>query len=132
MKTLIQHGTVVNRDGCIKANVLIDGETIAYVGSDCPAADNVLDATGCYVMPGFIDTHTHLELSQGLFGPDTQAAALGGTTCVLEFANQFRGTTMRNAYDAWMDMAKGSTTNYSFHMSLSETAQAKRRRPHAP
>ena len=113
MKTLIQHGTVVNRDGCIKANVLIDGETIAYVGSDCPAADNVLDATGCYIMPGFIDTHTHLELSQGLFGPDTQAAALGGTTCVLEFANQFRGTKMRQAYDTWMDMAKGSTTNYS-------------------
>lgn len=124
MKTLIEHGTVVNRSGRECANVLLDGDTIAYVGSDRPTADRVIDAAGCYIMPGFIDTHTHLELSPNLFVRDTQAAAIGGTTCVLEFANQFRGTTMRSAYDTWMDMAKGSTTNFSFHMSLSQWNEA--------
>lgn len=120
MKTLIANGTLVFSDHRLKANLLVDGEQISYIGPDRPAADTTIDANGCYLMPGFIDTHTHLELSHGLFGQDTEAAAQGGCTSVLEFANQVRGDTMLHGFEKWMQYAKNSTTNYGFHMSLSE------------
>ena len=118
MTIFLKNGTVVNREGRVLANVLIEGDRITYVGPQQRTADVEIDAEGCYIMAGFVDPHTHLELSQGLFGQDTEAAALGGTTTVLEFANQVRGGTMRQAYDRWMEMAAGSTTNFGFHMSL--------------
>ena len=119
MKTLIQNGTVVTDTDVKKRNLLLENDRIAYVGEDAPQADRTVDATGKLVFPGFIDTHTHLELSKGLFGPDTVAAALGGTTSLLEFAVQRRDDTMVHGYEEWMGMAENSTVNYGFHMSLS-------------
>ena len=119
MKTLIQNGTVVTDTDVGKRNLLLEDDRIAYVGEDAPEADRVIDAAGKLVFPGFIDTHTHLELSKGLFGPDTVAAALGGTTSLLEFAVQRRNDTMVHGYEEWMRMAENSTVNYGFHMSLS-------------
>ncbi len=120
MKILIENGTIVHATCREKANLLIENDKIVYIGADRKEADQVIDAGGCFVLPGFIDTHTHLELSHGLFGQDTEAAVLGGTTSVLEFVNQERSQTMRSGYDRWMDWAKNSTTNYGFHMSFSE------------
>ncbi len=119
MKTLIQNGTVVTDTDVRKRNLLLENDRIAYVGEDAPQADRTVDAAGKLVFPGFIDTHTHLELSKGLFGPDTVAAALGGTTSLLEFAVQRRNDTMVHGYEEWMGMAENSTVNYGFHMSLS-------------
>lgn len=120
MKICIKNGTIVYATHREKANLLIKDDKIVYIGLEDKAADRIIDASGCFVMPGFIDTHTHLELSHGLFGQDTEAAVLGGTTSVLEFVNQNRGQTMKSGYDQWMDWAKNSTTNYGFHMSFSE------------
>ncbi len=90
MRTLIANGTIVTADGSYQADVLVDGETIAQIGADLAAAgvtaDETIDATGKYVIPGGIDAHTHMELPFGgtfakdTFETGTRAAAFGGTT----------------------------------------------------
>lgn len=90
MTTLITNGTVVTADRTWKADVLVDGERIAAVGPGL-AGDSVIDATGCYVMPGGIDPHTHLEMpfmgttSADDYESGTKAALSGGTTMVVDF-----------------------------------------------
>ncbi|MEE3069659.1 MAG: dihydropyrimidinase, partial [Pseudomonadota bacterium] len=61
MTTVIKNGTIVTADLTYKADVLIDGGTIIEIGQNLKG-DQELDATGCYVMPGGIDPHTHLEM----------------------------------------------------------------------
>src|SRR3972149_6499689 len=92
MRTLIQNGTVVNAGGASRADVLIDGETIAAVGLLTNAAADVrIDATDKYVIPGAIDVHTHMELPFGgtfakdTFETGTRAAAFGGATSVIDY-----------------------------------------------
>ena len=59
--TLIANGTVLTADGEFDGDVLIDGEKIAAVGRvAAPEGADVVDATGCFVLPGLIDNHTHL------------------------------------------------------------------------
>jgi dihydroorotase-like cyclic amidohydrolase len=93
MRTLITNGTIVTADGSTAADVLIDGETVAQVGRDLAAsvtADETIDATGKYVIPGGIDVHTHMELPFGgtfakdTFETGTRAAAFGGTTSIVD------------------------------------------------
>ena len=127
MKTLIKNGTVVTDGRQFRADVLISGDTIERIGTDLSAeADRVIDAAGCYVMAGFIDTHTHFDLDLGTtvtaddFPTGTRAAVAGGTTTVLDFATQDRGMTMQDALDLWHKKAAGSSCNYGFHMAVSE------------
>ena len=94
MGTLIKNGTVVNATGSQRADVLIEGEKIAQVAADIPAATHdVVDATDLLVMPGGIDVHTHLDMPFGGttsaddYTTGTQAAAVGGTTTVIDFAS---------------------------------------------
>ena len=103
MRTLITNGTVVNADGSFRADVLVDGETIAAVGVvDGVAVDRTIDAAGKLVIPGAIDVHTHMELPFGgtaakdTFETGTRAAAFGGTTTIIDFAVQPRGGSLRD------------------------------------
>jgi dihydropyrimidinase len=107
------------------ADVRIEGGRIAEVGPSLPAnsADNLIDATGMYVMPGGIDAHTHLDMPLGGivsaddFETGTRAAAFGGTTTIVDFAVQARGTRMRDALDTWWKKAEGrATIDYGLHM----------------
>ena len=90
MTKLIRGGTVVNHDNSRRADVLVDGSAIVAVGASlqAPAGAEVIDAGGCYVMPGGIDPHTHLEFEfMGTVTADgfewgTKAALSGGTTMV--------------------------------------------------
>ena len=102
MRTLITNGTIVTADGSYAADVLIDGETIAADRARTSAgagvtADETIDATGKYVIPGGIDVHTHMELPFGgtfakdTFETGTRAAAFGGTTTIVDFAVQSQG-----------------------------------------
>ncbi|OQB25473.1 MAG: D-hydantoinase [Firmicutes bacterium ADurb.Bin182] len=124
MVKLIKGGTVVNADGCKRADVLIEDEVIACVGERPVNVDEVIDASGCYVFPGFIDTHTHFDLDLGTvttaddFKTGTLSALLGGTTTVLDFATQERGGTLEQALAAWHKKALGSACNYGFHMAI--------------
>ena len=131
MRTLIANGTIVTAEGSQVADVLIDGETIAMIGADLAAAgmtaDETIDATGKYVIPGAIDVHTHMELPFGgtfakdTFETGTRAAAFGGTTTIVDFAVQSRGKSLREGLDAWHAKAEGNAVaDYGFHMIMSD------------
>jgi dihydropyrimidinase len=131
MRTLISGGTVLSSTGASTADVLVDGETIAAVtapgvfGPD--AVDSVLDATGKYVLPGGIDAHTHMEMpfggtfSHDTFATGTTAAAWGGTTTIIDFAVQKKGTSLLSTLDSWHGKADGNCAiDYGFHMIVSD------------
>jgi dihydropyrimidinase len=130
MRTLISNGTVVTAEGSHRADVLIDGETIAAVGLDLArggAIDETIDARGKYVIPGAIDVHTHMELPFGgtfakdTFETGTRAAAFGGTTTIVDFAVQSKGKSLREGLDAWHAKAQGNAVaDYGFHMIMSD------------
>ena len=84
MRTLIQGGTVVTATETTLADVVIEDERVAAIGTGMSVtADRVIDATGRYVMPGGVDVHTHMELPFGGsfcsddFETGTRAAAFG-------------------------------------------------------
>jgi dihydropyrimidinase len=131
MRTLITNGTIVTAEGSQAADVLIDGETIAAISSHLAesglTADETIDATGKYVLPGAIDVHTHMELPFGgtfakdTFETGTRAAAFGGTTTIVDFAVQSRGKSLREGLDAWHAKAEGNAVaDYGFHMIMSD------------
>jgi dihydropyrimidinase len=132
MRTLIRNGTVVNAGGAVMADVLVDGETIAAVtapgvyGADA-TADRTIDAAGKYVLPGGIDAHTHMEMPFGgtfsadTFATGTTAAAWGGTTTIIDFAVQAKGTSLLATLDKWHEKADGHCAiDYGFHMIISD------------
>jgi len=129
VRTLIKGGTVVNATGPHIADVLVDGETIAAVLLPALAleitADEVIDAAGCYVIPGGVDAHTHMEMPFGgttasdTFATGTAAAAWGGTTTIIDFAIQTPGQAVPECLDRWHQKAAGScAVDYGFHMIL--------------
>jgi len=130
MRTLITNGTIVTADGSTAADVLVDGEMIAAIGTGLAAmvtADQAIDATGKWVIPGGIDVHTHMELPFGgtfakdTFESGTRAAAFGGTTTIVDFAVQSRGKSLREGLDAWHAKAEGNAVvDYGFHMIMSD------------
>jgi dihydropyrimidinase len=134
MTILIKNGSVVSSTGVIKADVLIDGETIAAVfapgdtslGANLEAtADQVFDAQGKYVIPGGVDVHTHMELPFGgtfasdTFETGTRAAAWGGTTTIIDFAVQKQGERVQDSLAAWHAKADGQCAiDYGFHQII--------------
>ncbi len=130
MRTLITNGTIVTAEGSYPADVLIDGETIAAIGTGLAGmaqADETIDAAGKYVIPGGIDVHTHMELPFGgtfakdTFETGTRAAVFGGTTSIVDFAVQSRGGSLREGLDAWHAKAEGNAVvDYGFHMIMSD------------
>ena len=123
---IIRGGTVVNHDHSRRADVLVDGETIVAIGSaiDAPAGADVIDAGGCYVMPGGIDPHTHLELAfMGSVSSDdfewgTKAALAGGTTMVVDFCIPDPGQSMLAACQDWRRKSEKAASDYGFHMAV--------------
>ena len=106
MTTIIKNGTIVTADLTYKADVAIDGGKITEIGENLQGDKN-LDATGCYVMPGGIDPHTHLEMPfMGTYSSDnldsgTRAALAGGTTMVMDFALPNPEESLLAALDRW-------------------------------
>src|SRR6185369_14816691 len=128
MGTLIKNGTVVNADVSRTADVLMEGETIARVVPNIPSGSHtVVDATGLLVMPGGIDVHTHLDMPFGGtvsaddYTTGTQAAAIGGTTMLIDFVLQSQGHTMREALEVWKKKSDGKAcVDFSLHMAVTD------------
>jgi dihydropyrimidinase len=131
VSTLISGGTVVTAEGTLEADVVIEGEKIAAVlargAATIGSAYDTIDAAGKYVIPGGIDAHTHMEMPFGgtfsvdTFETGTKAAAHGGTTTIIDFAVQAKGTSLLATLDKWHEKAGGNcAVDYGFHMIVSD------------
>jgi dihydropyrimidinase len=129
MAILICKGTVVTAEATFPADILVEGETIKEVRAGIPpaAGHTTVDAAGMLLLPGGIDAHTHLDMpfggttSSDDFETGTRAAAIGGTTSIVDFAIQGRGTRMRDALDVWMKKAQGKASiDYGLHMIVTD------------
>ncbi|MEO1952514.1 dihydropyrimidinase [Thioclava sediminum] len=123
MTKVIKNGTIVTADLTYKADVLIDSGKIIEIGPNLKG-DEEIDATGCYVMPGGIDPHTHLEMPfMGTYSSDdfesgTRAALAGGTTMVVDFALPAPGEGLLEALKRWDNKSTRAHCDYSFHMAI--------------
>jgi dihydropyrimidinase len=128
MSVLIKNGRIVTAVDDYVADVFIEGDKISLIGKELKVqADKVIDATGRLVFPGGIDPHTHFDMPFGGtvsaddFASGTQAAAHGGTTCVIDFAIQTKGESTLRGLDVWHDKAAGKAViDYAFHMIITD------------
>jgi len=136
MKTLIKNGHVITAVDTYVADVLIDGSTVAMIGTGLEGVvgtvDTTIDATGKLVIPGGIDPHTHLDLpfggtsSSDDFETGTRAAAFGGTTTIIDFAVQYHGQSLNQALDVWFAKAEGKAAiDYGFHLICTDLPDAR-------
>ena len=126
MTTIIRGGTIVNADRVFRGDVLCFGDKIVAVGDniDAPANATVIDAGGQYVMPGGIDTHTHMQLpfmgtvTADDFFTGTAAGLAGGTTTIMDFVIPDPKQSLMEAYRTWRGWAKKSAGDYTFHVAV--------------
>jgi dihydropyrimidinase len=131
VRKLIRGGTVVTASHSSVADVLVDGEEIAAVGSVGDVDAEVIDAGGCFVLPGLIDNHTHLAMPFGGtrsiddYDTGTRAAAAGGTTCLVDFVIQQEGGGLRSSLEEWQGRAEGAAhVDYGFHIAITQADEA--------
>ena len=123
MTTIIANGTIVTADLTYKSDIAIDNGRITAIGPNL-RGDTTLDATGCYVMPGGIDPHTHLEMPfMGTYSSDdfesgTRAALSGGTTMVVDFVLPGQGQGLLDGLQMWHNKSGRANCDYSFHMAI--------------
>ena len=127
-RTLVHGGTLVSSTGAVATDVLVEDETVVALlapGAFAFEVDTRIDATGCYVLPGGVDVHTHMEMPFGgteasdTFATGTRAAVWGGTTTIVDFVVQRTGEVVERALETWHAKAAGnSAIDYGFHVIL--------------
>jgi dihydropyrimidinase len=130
--TLLQGGRVISADGEYDGDVLIAGERIAAVGAiEAPHGATVVDVSGCLLLPGLIDNHTHLAMpfmgtrSSDDYDTGTRAAAAGGVTCLVDFAIQQDPGGLQATLEEWQGRAAGAAhVDYGFHMAITSANDA--------
>ncbi|MFB0920135.1 MAG: amidohydrolase family protein, partial [Oscillospiraceae bacterium] len=128
MKTLLRGGTVVSGEEVLLQDVLIEDEKIIRTGENLSDSEaQVVDVSGKLLFPGFIDAHTHFDLevagtvTADDFNTGSRAALLGGTTTVIDFATQYHGESLNEAFAHWLTKAKDKAScDYGFHMAISD------------
>ena len=128
MALLIKNGQIVTAADTYVADILCDQDKISRIASNItpPNGCELVDATGKYVFPGFIDPHVHIHLPfMGTFAKDTydsgsRAALVGGTTTMIEMCCPSRADDPYEAFELWSSYARGkSACDYTFHMAVS-------------
>jgi dihydropyrimidinase len=129
MPLLIKNGEIVTADSRYVADIFCENETITRIDKNisAPSDCEVIDATGKYVFPGFIDPHVHIYLPfMGTFSKDTyesgsKAALVGGTTTLIEMCCPSRKDDALQAFELWMSQAVGkSACDFTFHMGVTK------------
>ncbi|WP_433707517.1 dihydropyrimidinase [Paenibacillus illinoisensis] len=128
-RKLIQNGVLVTAADTFEADILIENGKITQIGMGMVVDDRteIVDASGCYVIPGGIDPHTHLDMPFGGtvtaddFATGTAAAAFGGTTTILDFCLTQKGKPLTESLKEWHAKAKGKAAiDYGFHLMIGE------------
>jgi dihydropyrimidinase len=129
---VVANGTVVTADAAFRADVGVSGGKIAAVAqSPIPnlQSPSRLDAAGCYVLPGAVDGHVHLHMSTGAgytaddWRAGTEAAALGGTTSLVDFVETRPGEPLLDALASRIDDAADAVIDYGLHMTVQPDEQ---------
>ena len=121
--TVIKNGTLVTANRTYQDDLLIENEKITAIGANL-TGDLILDATGCYVMPGGIDPHTHMEMpfmgthSADNFESGTRAALSGGTTMIVDFCLPMPQQSLLDAWAAWDAKSTRACADFSYHMAV--------------
>ncbi len=132
--TLIVNGTVATASDTFQADVGIENGRFTAIGESLPKdnATKIIDANGKLVLPGGIDVHTHLDMPFGGttsaddFETGTRAAAVGGTTTIIDFAIQYKDQSLRTAFDTWMQKAEArAIIDYAFHCIITDLPDAR-------
>ncbi len=131
MRKIIQSGTIITAADTFKADILIEGEKIALIGSHIDPTDaEIVDADGMFVLPGGVDPHTHFDLPMfGTVSSDDhytghKAAAFGGTTTVIDFVS-LDEPTLESSIEAWRVKADPKACiDFSFHMNITRLDEA--------
>ena len=129
---VIRNGTVVTVADAIRCDVGIVGEKVVELGEGLTGGSQEVDATDCFVLPGGIDSHCHIEQksSAGIecaddFYTATVSAAFGGTTTVIPFAAQHRGQSVQAVVDAYHASAgPKAVVDYAFHLIVTAPTPA--------
>lgn len=123
---VVRNGTVVTASDTFRADVGITGGRIVALGTDIASGAREIDATDRLVMPGGIDSHVHISQPSGDavmaddFASATLSAAFGGNTCVMPFALQEDGRTLRQTVGDYHALADGRCAiDYAFHLIVS-------------
>ena len=128
MGIVLKGGKVITAEKTYESDVRIEGKKIVSIGENLiQEGDKVVDVTGCYLLPGGIDPHTHMDLDVGStvtaddFESGTKAAVMGGTTTLIDFATQDRGHSLKEALANWHKKAENKCyCDYGFHMAITE------------
>ena len=124
MKKIVKNGRIFTEAEDYQADILIEDEKIVCIGKDLPDGDaEVIDAAGCYVLPGAVDVHTHMDLDVGIsravddFYDGTVSAACGGTTSIVDhMAFGPAGIPLHYQFDVYRRLAEGKAViDYGFH-----------------
>lgn len=128
MTTLIKNGTIITATDMYKADVLVKNGIIVEIGKEISKiASEIIDAAEKWVLPGAVDVNTHLDAHfDGMttvddFETGSAAAAAGGTTAVVDYAEQTPGNTLAQTLEEWKaKAAPRAVIDYGFHIALSE------------
>jgi dihydropyrimidinase len=129
---VIRNGTIITAADTFRGDIGVADGRIAALGAKLDRAEREIDATDLLVMPGGVDAHCHIDepAYQGAtladdFASATRAAACGGTTTLLPFANQLPGLSLHAAVEDYHGRAAGKALiDYAFHIILSSPSQA--------
>lgn len=128
-RVVVRGGRVITPTAVLEADVLIEGEQIAGIvspGTETWSWARVVDAGGCYVFPGLVDPHVHIQLDTGIYQTvdnweiGTRTAAFGGVTTVIDFATQFPGMMLGEALQARLKECKPALIDYGLHMMVTD------------
>jgi dihydropyrimidinase len=127
-RTVIKGGTLVNTEGTLRADLVIEGEKVAGIAAGVGPRpdDEVIDAAGLLVLPGIVDAHTHIQLDTGIYRTadnweiGTKAAAAGGVTTVIDFATQFPGQTVDEALGNRLKETAPAIIDYGLHCMITD------------
>jgi dihydropyrimidinase len=133
MNILLRGGSLASPEAITPKDLLVEGTTISRVAASIEpdelpahirASLRVIDCKGLLILPGFIDAHTHFGLGEGEyrtadgFFEGSVAAALGGVTTFIDFADQIPGHTLREGCQKRIDEAEDSVIDFSLHQGI--------------
>ena len=127
MSLLIRNGQIVTAEEQYVADVYCEAEQVTRIGFNLavPRGTTIVDATGKYVFPGFVDPHVHAYLplkavcAKDTYETASRAALVGGTTCFIDFCTPERGQSPLDALRIWDERSEGqSACDYSYHLAV--------------